>query len=56
MGSELLRLYSNSVLTLCGLILAPILNLFKLRFWVLGYRTIIARYVAKRGIATDMPV
>ena len=28
--------HSNSVLTLYGLILAPILNLFKLPFWVLG--------------------
>ena len=28
--------FSNSVLTLYGLILGPILNFFKLRFWVLG--------------------
>ena len=34
--SDLLILSSNSVLTLYGLILALILNLFKLRFLVLG--------------------
>ena len=35
-SSKSLFLYSDSVLTLYGLILAPILNLFKLPFLVLG--------------------
>ena len=35
-GSDMCVCYSNSVLTLYGLILAPILNLLKLPFLVLG--------------------
>ena len=35
-GLESDESYSNSVLTLYGLILAPNLNLFKLPFWVWG--------------------